>query len=77
MFKNSLGIYWKNQLFQIRAVIQIMIDYVKKLIVSNLTTIRERDFKSDVLFGTFSFATNLVTSLNFRPIRCATKLCQF
>ena len=37
----------------------------------------ELDFKSEYLFHTCSIATNLVTSLEFQPIRCATKLCQF
>ena len=37
----------------------------------------ERDFKSECLFRTCSAATNLVTSLEFNPIRCATTLCNF
>ena len=38
---------------------------------------KERDFKIDYLFRTCSVATNLVTSLDFNPIRCATMLCHF
>ena len=35
------------------------------------------DFKSDFLFPTCSVDTNLVTSLEFNPLRSATMLCQF
>ena len=54
-----------------------MIDIVKKFAVSNVTKIRERDFKSIYLFPTCSVATNLVTSLKFNPFRSATMLCHF
>ena len=54
-----------------------MIDNVKKFAVSNVTKIRERDFKSIDLFPTCSVATNLVTSLKFNPFRSATMLCHF
>ena len=37
----------------------------------------ERDFKSDYLFRICSLATNLVTSLEFNPTRCATTMCHF
>ena len=37
----------------------------------------ERDFKIDLLFRIFSVATNLVTSLEFQPIRCAIMLFNF
>ena len=37
----------------------------------------ERDLESEYLFRTCSVATNLVTSLEFNPIRCATMLCHF
>ena len=37
----------------------------------------ERDFKSEYLFRTCSVATNLVTSLEFNPLHCATMRCRF
>ena len=37
----------------------------------------ERDFKTEYLFRTCSVATNLVTSLEFNPVPCATMLCHF
>ena len=37
----------------------------------------ERDFKSGNMFPRRSFATNLVTSLKFNPMRNATLLCYF
>ena len=37
----------------------------------------ELDFKSESSFRTRSTATNLVTSLEFHPICCATVLCHF
>ena len=41
-------------------------------------TIRtELDFKSEYLFRMCSVVTNLVTSLEFQPIRCATTLFHF
>ena len=42
-----------------------------------ITTKTELDFKSEYLFRTCSVATNLVTSLEFNHIRCATMLCHF
>ena len=41
-----------------------------------LTIITERDFKSEYLFRMCSVVTNLLTSLEFQPIRCATMLCK-
>ena len=41
------------------------------------TKIRERDFKSEYLFRMCSVVTNLVTSLEVQPIRCATMLLHF
>ena len=35
------------------------------------------DFKSEYLFRMCSVVTNLVTSLEFQPIRCATTLFDF
>ena len=40
-------------------------------------TITEPDFRSEYLFSMSSVATNLVTSLEFKPSRCAITLCQF
>ena len=37
----------------------------------------ERDFKSEYLIRTCSIAANLVTSLEFNPIRCATTPSHF
>ena len=37
----------------------------------------ERDFKSEYMFRMCSVVTNLVTSLEIQPIRCATMLCHF
>ena len=37
----------------------------------------ELDLKSEYLLGTCSVATNLVTSLEFHPIRLVTMLCHF
>ena len=42
-----------------------------------LTVITERDFKSEYLFRMCSVVTNLMTPLEFQPIRCATTLCHF
>ena len=42
-----------------------------------LTIITERDSKSDYLFRMCSVVTNLLTSLEFQPIRCATMLWYF
>ena len=39
--------------------------------------ILERDFQSDYLLCTCSVVTNLVTSLEFITIGCATMLCHF
>ena len=44
----------------------------------NSLTIRKKlDFKSEYLFRMSSVVTNLVTSLEFQPIRCATTLFHF
>ena len=37
----------------------------------------ERDFKNECLFRMCCVVRNLVTSLEFNPIRCATTLCRF
>ena len=37
----------------------------------------ERDFKSEYLFRMCIVVTNLVTSLDFKSIRCTTTLCHF
>ena len=43
----------------------------------SLTIRTELDFKSEYLFRMCSVVTNLVTSLEFQPIRCATTLFHF
>ena len=59
------------------AVIQISIDSVSKFNVFIKTITTELDFKSEYLFRMCSVATNVVTSLEFNPIRGATTLCHF
>ena len=54
-----------------------MIDNVKKLAVSEKTKSTQLDIKSEYLFRACSVLTNLVTSLEYNPIRCATMLCYF
>ena len=44
---------------------------------NSLTIRTELDFKSDCLFRMCSVVTNLVTSIEFQPIRCATMLFHF
>ena len=44
---------------------------------NSLTIRKELDFKSEYLFRMCSVVTNLVTSLEFQPIRCATTLFHF
>ena len=44
---------------------------------NSLTIRTELDFKSEYLFRMCSVVKNLVTSLEFQPIRCATKLFHF
>ena len=44
---------------------------------NSLTIRKELDFKSEYLFPMCSVVTNLVTSLEFQPIRCATVLFNF
>ena len=44
---------------------------------NSLTIRTELDFKSEYLFRLCSVVTNLVTSLESQPIRCATMLLQF
>ena len=43
----------------------------------SLTIRKELNFKSENLFRMCSVVTNMVTSLEFQPIRCATTLFQF
>ena len=50
-------------------------DSVNKFAISVTAINTERDFKSEYLFCMCSVATNLVTSLEVKPIRCATTLC--
>ena len=45
--------------------------------MSIAATFAKRDFKSEYLFCMCSVVTNLVTSLELRPIRCGTTLCHF
>ena len=59
------------------AVIYIKIDSVNKFTISITAIITERDFKTEYLFRMCSVANSLVTSLEFKPIGCATTLCHF
>ena len=59
------------------AVIKIKIGSVKEFAVFITAIITERDFESDCFFRMCSVATNLMTSLEFNPIRCDTTLCHF
>ena len=52
-------------------------DSVNKFSITIIAIITERDFKSEYLFRMFSVVTNLVTSLELQPVRCATMLCHF
>ena len=53
------------------------IDSFNKFAITITVVIIERDFKSEYFFHMCSVVTNLVTSVEFRPIRCATTLCRF
>ena len=55
----------------------IKVDSVNKFAKTITAIIKERDIKSEYLFRMCSVVTNLVTSLEFQPIRCATTLCHF
>ena len=57
-------------------MIYILIHNVNNFAVV-MTANREQDFKNEYLFRTRSVATNLITSIEFLPIRCATVLCHF
>ena len=59
----------------IRAVIYL--DWQIQQVFNSLTIRTELDFKSEYWFRMCSVVTNLVTSLQFKPIRCATTLFHF
>ena len=59
------------------AVIEIKIDSVNGIALSFTTNITKRDFKSEYLLRMCSVAIDLVTSLEFNPIRFATTMCHF
>ena len=59
------------------AVIYMKIDSVNKFELSITAIITERDFRSEYLFRMCYVVTNLVTSLDFKPVRCANTLCHF
>ena len=42
-----------------------------------MTAKKQLDFKSENFFPKFSVTTNLVTSVKFNPIHCATIICHF
>ena len=51
--------------------------FANKLAITITAIITARDFNTESLFRTCSVVTNLMTSLEFKPIRCATTLCHF
>ena len=59
------------------AVFSTKIDSVNVFAVFNTGIVTERDFKSGNLFRMCFVVTNPVTLLDFKPVRCATTLCQF
>ena len=71
-------VYWKRKstFSKNKAVVCDANDKVKKIVVA-LTSIIELDLKSEYLFRTLCGATNLVTSIEYSRIRCATMLCLF
>ena len=56
-----------------RAVIEVLIDKVSSF-AAVMTENIEFDFKNEYLLRASTVATNLLTSLEFHPIRCATML---
>ena len=52
-------------------------DSVNKLAKTITNIITERDINNEYLFRMCSVVTNLVMSLEFKPIRSATMLCHF
>ena len=78
IFITNLTKYDKHPPFQLTsAVISIRIDSVNIFPLTIAAIITERDFKSEYLFRMCSVVTSLSTSLEFKPIRCATMLCHF
>ena len=79
IFITNLAIYYeKIQFFELTcAVIYIKIESVNEFAVFITAIITERDLKNEYLFRLCSVANNLVMSLEFNPIRCATTLCHF
>ena len=59
------------------AVILIKIGIVNEFAVFIKTIITEHDFKTEYFFRMCSTATDLITSLEYDPIRCASTLCHF
>ena len=55
----------------------IYLDWKFQQVFKSLTIRAELDFKSKYLFRMCSVVINLVTSLEFQPIRCATTLFHF
>ena len=86
IFILSLGAFFKTD-FTIQyiyppfhltfAVIYIKIDSVNNFAITITAIITERDFKGEYWFRMCSIVTNLMTSLEFKSVRCATTPCQF
>ena len=78
IFITNLTNYYIDPFFQLTcAVFWIYNDSVNKFSITIIAIITERDFKSEYLFRMCSVETNMVTSLEFQPLLCATMLCHF
>ena len=87
--EDSLYFYISNRCFFMKliwlVIIQIQLfnlcsNFFRRTVVTNfnsLTIRTELDIKSEYLFRMCSVVTNLVTSLEIQPIRCATMLLHF
>ena len=77
LYKINLTNYYINPPFIWRVQQVIHLDWQFQQVFNSLTIITELDFKSEYLFRMCSVLTNLVTSLEFQPILCATTLFHF
>ena len=78
IFLTKLTNYFIFPAFQLTcAVFKILINSVNKFPITSVAIIKWRDLKSEYLFRMCFVVTNLVMSLEFQPIRCATMLLHF
>ena len=74
----NLADYYINPAFWIDLSSDLFkVDSFEKIAIFMTAITTERDFKSEYSFGTCSIVTNLVNSLEFKPIDCVTMLCLF